>query len=148
MSKIMRGIKITRNTGKGWGWICIIPFGWIFFMASLIRRKNDVIKYKSLDTGIALDVLHNYMRSFVSFCIFVAVLCLVSFTWTKGYYILPGIGYIISVIIIPITYNIVTNKILDFEEKKQSRRRMTTIHTVKNSNAQSKSVEDYYDDML
>lgn len=148
MSKKTRGARITRNTGRFWGLICLIPFGWIFFLASIIRRKNDVIKYKSLKTGVALDVLHNYIWSFICVCIFVAVLCIKSYISSSGYYLLPSLGYIVSIVVIPITYNIVTDKILSFEEKKQARKKQQTTHRVKRNNTSSKPTESYYDDML
>ena len=74
MGKEMRTAGITEKTGKCWGLICLIPFGWIFFLASIIRRKNDVIKYGILNSKIALSVLHNYIVSFIIVTIFIFII--------------------------------------------------------------------------
>ena len=114
MSKKGRIDKITAHTGMFWGLVCIVPFGWIFFVASIIRRKNDVTKYGTLNAKLALIVLRNYIVSYT--IIFVAVMIFCINEWTKGRFALPNL---IAVIVIPIVYNVAVSKILTYEEKRR-----------------------------
>lgn len=118
MSKENRTAGFNEKTGEGWGLICLIPFGPIFFLASIIYRKNDVIKYGTLSIGLALKILHNYIVSFIIAVVLVMIICLAS--WNSG-----GIGGMIlvpNVIVIAtvtIVYNVVVEKILKYGEAGQ-----------------------------
>ncbi|MBR3229133.1 hypothetical protein IKF67_02820 [Candidatus Saccharibacteria bacterium] len=114
---------ITEDTGKLWGLICIVPFGWIFFMASLISRKNDVIKRGTLKPELALKVLQNYMAGFWVVTVLVILSCVVLSSSSRGMNYYPNL---IAIIVIPITYYIVKNQIIDFENNKKTRKRKTS----------------------
>ena len=114
-------------------------------MASLIHRKNDVIKYGTLKTGVALDVLHNYIVGFIIVSIFVVIFCIAN--WTRGILSIPNL---IALIAIPITYSVVVNKILRYEEEKQSKTQKT--QNIKKSRITNKtkqeSTKDYNDELI
>ncbi len=106
MRKEKKAARITLDTGIYWGLICLIPFGWVAFLASIIRRKNEVIKYGVLDVRLALHVLHNYI---VGFTAITAVLLI-----TPLY-----IPNIIALVAVTIAYNVVVDKPYEFAEDKR-----------------------------
>lgn len=149
MPKENRVRNINESTGICWGLICLIPFGWIAFLASIFRRKNDVIKYGTLETGLALKVLHNYIVSFTVVTVVIMIACVAS--WRNGVF---GIPNVIAIIVVTIAYNVVVEKILDFEEEKQRKARGDTAKT-KDDGVSGKSEtktrersRDDYDDTL
>jgi hypothetical protein len=140
MSKENRVAGFNKNTGVGMGLLCLIPFGWIFLLASIIRRKNDVIKYGTLSVGLALTILHNYIVSFTIVTVLVVIACLAS--WNNGGEIL--IPNIIAIIIIVVVYNVEVEKILRFGEEGQPNKQdddiKTQLRELKEQNSKQASI--------
>ncbi|MDR0957570.1 MAG: hypothetical protein LBM09_03295 [Candidatus Nomurabacteria bacterium] len=51
--------KITKDTGKAFGFLALIPFGWIIVACKMVARKNDVIA-GIISKKVGLAVIKNY----------------------------------------------------------------------------------------
>jgi hypothetical protein len=102
---------LTTNSGGGWGFICLIPFGWIILACMINGRKNDVIN-RRISEEVGLAVIKNYTIGFWV-CIALTVIMSIARSAVNGGLFIPNI---IAIIVILIVYANCKSKIENAEQ--------------------------------